>query len=133
LHIILIWRTGIICQKPEPSHASCAVGCIDACPALNWASGASRNVGGISRLIGNRDWKVTSITQVAIPTGLIEKGKLLTSRNELDISDSPCRSEQEPSESDFDFGRCFEPVQINFNIKLLKLLLYLLGNFYFEI
>jgi hypothetical protein len=77
-------------------------------------------VGGISRLIGNRDWKVTSITQVAIPTGLIEKGKLFAPRNELEISDSPRRSEQESSESDFDFGGRFEPVQINFNIKLLS-------------
>jgi hypothetical protein len=77
-------------------------------------------VRGIGRLIGNRDWKVTSITQVAIPTGLIENGKLFTARNELDISNSPGRSEQEPSESYFDFGRCFEPVQINFNIKLLS-------------
>lgn len=120
LHVILIRRTGIICQKSEPSHASCAVGCIDACPALNWASGASGNVSGIGRLIGNWDWEVASITKVAITTGLIEKGKLFTARNELDISDSPGRSEQEPSESDFDFGRCFKPVQINFNIKLLS-------------
>ena len=120
LHVILIWRTRTICQKSEPTHASCAVGCIDACPALNWASRASRNVSGIGRLIGNWDCEVASITQVTIATGLIENGKLFTARKELDISDSPGRSEQEPSESDFDFGRCFKPVQTNFNIKLLS-------------
>jgi hypothetical protein len=75
---------------------------------------------GIGGLIGNWDCEVTSITQVAIATGLIENGKLFTSRNELDISNSPDRSEQEPSESYFDFGRRFEPVQVNFNLKLLS-------------